>query len=279
MKNRAVEKKNIGFVRFSRMSVRSNELAPTPDREVRDQRTPRPEADSETKGCATAEVSGNAFEKARVGDTKRSVAEDEDGVEPPQNAAHSLLSDRAILEHMQRGTVVIRPFVRANLSTSSYDVTLGSCYYRETPPESGSSTLYNPFSRAMVERVWGGVCTAERADEWAARAAVAPLENIAPDDRVIVLAPGETILAHTNEFIGGRGRVNTMMKARSSLGRNFIEVCKCAGNLLSTSASEQKYGRAPTYTRTHMQRERERELYCIQSTRNVVHATNTFFFW
>ena len=49
------------------------------------------------------------------------------------------------------------------------------------------------------------------------------------DDQVILLEPGETILAHTNEFIGGKGEVTTMMKARSSVGRNFIEVCKCAG--------------------------------------------------
>ncbi|PSO45304.1 MAG: hypothetical protein BRC25_02590, partial [Parcubacteria group bacterium SW_6_46_9] len=50
-----------------------------------------------------------------------------------------------------------------------------------------------------------------------------------PSDEVIVLDPGETILAHTQEFIGGRNTITTMMKARSSLGRNFIEVCKCAG--------------------------------------------------
>ena len=55
------------------------------------------------------------------------------------------------------------------------------------------------------------------------------LLDIAPDDRVILLRPGETILAHTQEFIGGRDTVTTMMKARSSLGRTFIEVCKCAG--------------------------------------------------
>ena len=44
-----------------------------------------------------------------------------------------------------------------------------------------------------------------------------------------MLAPGETILAHTQEFIGGRDHITTMMKARSSLGRSFISVCKCAG--------------------------------------------------
>jgi len=53
--------------------------------------------------------------------------------------------------------------------------------------------------------------------------------NISLMDRVIMLAPGETILAHSNEFIGGRNHITTMMKARSSLGRSFIEVCKCAG--------------------------------------------------
>jgi hypothetical protein len=42
---------------------------------------------------------------------------------------------------------------------------------------------------------------------------------------------GKTILGHTNEFLGGRGSVTTMMKARSSMGRNFIEVCKCAGSV------------------------------------------------
>ncbi len=49
------------------------------------------------------------------------------------------------------------------------------------------------------------------------------------DEKIIWLSPSETILAHTNEFIGGRSTVTTMMKARSSLGRNFIEICKCAG--------------------------------------------------
>jgi dCTP deaminase len=43
------------------------------------------------------------------------------------------------------------------------------------------------------------------------------------------MAPGETILGHTQEFIGGRDHITTMMKARSSLGRSFISVCKCAG--------------------------------------------------
>lgn len=81
---------------------------------------------------------------------------------------------------------------------------------------------------------------AERVEDYCKRNPVV-LDNMSPDDRqalvfallmidrIIWITPGETILAHTNEFIGGCKSVTTMMKARSSLGRNFIEVCKCAG--------------------------------------------------
>lgn len=140
---------------------------------------------------------------------------------------HSLLSDKAILHHMKAGTVVIEPFDISNLSTSSYDVTLGPNFYRETDGESGMA-IYNPYSSKDVKRVWGPAREAELASEWCERTGQV-LENIAPTDRLIWLKPHETILGHTNEFIGGRKTVTTMMKARSSMGRNFIEVCKCAG--------------------------------------------------
>ncbi|XXQ36292.1 dUTPase-like domain-containing protein [Plasmodiophora brassicae] len=144
-------------------------------------------------------------------------------------APQSLLSDAALMEHMARGTVVIEPFIPENLSTSSYDVTLGEYYFREATPEPGDG-IFNPYSEAMVRRVWGAndLQRAERAGLWMDRTNL-KLENVHRDDQLIWIRPGETILGHTNEFIGGRRTVTTMMKARSSLGRNFIEVCKCAG--------------------------------------------------
>lgn len=139
----------------------------------------------------------------------------------------SVLSDGAILQCMEKGTIIIAPFKRKHLSTSSYDVCLGEYFFREAPPSPGFS-IYNPYSRSMVEHVWGAPHKAELAQEYTARTGIR-LENIAASDRIIFVGPGETILAHTQEFIGGRHNVTTMMKARSSLGRNFIEVCKCAG--------------------------------------------------
>ena len=137
------------------------------------------------------------------------------------------LSDKKIIEEMGRGNIVITPFKEENLSTASYDVTLGEYYFSEQ--KNIINTLYNPCNQKDVERVWGiEPRQAKPAKEVFANE---PFEfvGIGEDDLIIVLEPGETILAHTEEFIGGKNRITTMMKARSSWGRNFIEVCKCAG--------------------------------------------------
>ncbi len=139
------------------------------------------------------------------------------------------LSDRRILEEMKKGDIVISPFDRGQLATSSYDVTLGEWFFREQPTKYNHA-LYNIWSKEHMEHVWGAdkVERAVSAKE-AFKKYNFEFDGIHPDDKVIVLRPGETILAHTQEFIGGKDHITTMMKARSSLGRNFIEVCKCAG--------------------------------------------------
>ena len=138
------------------------------------------------------------------------------------------LSDKKILAAMKDGSVLIEPFDRRNLATSSYDVTLGDYFFVEQQPQHFVN-IYNIYDKKHVERVWG-------TKPYKAKTAAETLKNykfdfsgIAPDDKIILLAPGETILAHTQEFIGGKNHITTMMKARSSLGRSFIEVCKCAG--------------------------------------------------
>lgn len=138
------------------------------------------------------------------------------------------LSDKKILAAMKDGSIIIDPFRKKNLATSSYDVTLGEYYFTEQAPPHFDN-VYNMYNKRHVERVWGKKPhSAQRARDVFKKYDFA-YTGIAPTDRVILLAPGETILAHTEEFIGGRGHITTMMKARSSLGRNFIEVCKCAG--------------------------------------------------
>jgi len=138
------------------------------------------------------------------------------------------LSDKRILEEIKKGNVVIQPFERENLATSSYDVTLGEWYYREQPP-SEHKKVFNLYSKNDTEKVWGTTPQKAKTAKESFPNFNFSYDGIRPDDKVILLEPGETILAHTQEFIGGRNTVTTMMKARSSLGRNFINVCKCAG--------------------------------------------------
>lgn len=138
------------------------------------------------------------------------------------------LSDKKILEEMERGDVVIDPFIRENLATSSYDVTLGEFYFREQRPKHIYS-VYNLYDKRHTDHVWGTVpLRAEKAKD-VFKDVKFDFIGIGPNDQVILIEPGETILGHTQEFIGGRNHITTDMKARSSMGRNFIEVCKCAG--------------------------------------------------
>lgn len=140
-----------------------------------------------------------------------------------------LLSKNAILRHIKEGNIVIEPFKEENLNSASYDVTLGPYYYREKHHQGGVVT-YNPYSEKDIKRIWGKKAfKAKPLKEWSERTGIEKIENINPDDLVIWIAPGETILGHTQEFIGGRKVINTMLKARSSFGRNFIEICKDAG--------------------------------------------------
>jgi dCTP deaminase len=152
-----------------------------------------------------------------------------------------VLSDAEVLAAIDVGHVLIHPFDRAQLSTSSYDVRLGEWYYREQVPPLGGD-VFNVLDQGQVAAVWGDPQRAERAVDALERHPGASVEGVGADDRVIMLAPGESILAHTQEFIGGRaynedrmrrrhpaGGVTTMMKARSSIGRCSVSVCSCAG--------------------------------------------------
>ena len=138
------------------------------------------------------------------------------------------LSDKRILEQKKRGDIVIIPFVQANLNTSSYDVTLGEHYYREEDHD-GLHPIYNIYNKKHTDRVWGN--KALQAEKAAKVFKDVDFEyvGIRPSDKIILMQPGETILAHTQEFIGGKNHITTQMQARSTMGRNFIEVCKCAG--------------------------------------------------
>ncbi len=143
----------------------------------------------------------------------------------------TVLSDSEILDARSDGSIVIEPFDENNLGNCSYDVCLGEWYYRER--QYAPTDIFNIYDENHVNTIWGKAIGAIELQaieaEELQKSYAASLKNINPPDRVILIQPGETILAHTNEFIGARYNITTMMKARSSFGRCFIEVCKCSG--------------------------------------------------
>lgn len=115
-----------------------------------------------------------------------------------------LLSDKRILDERDRNNIVIDPFDLRQLGTNSYDCRLGDWYFQPT--------MYHEVVDFTDEdqalSFWGEPRRARES---------------------ILVKPGTTILAHTQEVIGGRNGITTSMRARSSIGRSGLSVCKCAG--------------------------------------------------
>lgn len=115
-----------------------------------------------------------------------------------------LLSDKRIKEEMTNGNIVIEPFDERHLGTNSYDCRLGPWYWRATK---GQNILLD-FPDA-VKLMWS--------------------KEYYYATRYVSVFPGETILAHTLETIGGKSGYLAKMQARSTTARFGLSVCKCAG--------------------------------------------------
>src|SRR5205085_2036058 len=115
-----------------------------------------------------------------------------------------LLSDKRILEELERSNIVIEPFDLRQLGTNSYDCRLGEWYF-ESPKY---AEIIDFTDEGQAHAFWG--------------------EPVRAVGRIVV-KPGTTILAHTQEVIGATNGITTTMHARSSIGRSSLSVCKCAG--------------------------------------------------
>jgi dCTP deaminase len=132
---------------------------------------------------------------------------------------NSVLSDKEILEEKNNGNIVITPFNKKHVGNCSYDVTLGPWYYKGNK----NMKVFLPWDETSVEEYWGTPQFAETIEKE---------ENeykLPKGSKIILIEPGELILASTIEFIGGKNRITTMMKARSTMGRIGISLCKDAG--------------------------------------------------
>lgn len=129
-----------------------------------------------------------------------------------------------IERYLASGHITIDEFVPENLGSAQYDVTLGEHFYRER--KMSWHRVYNPYDEGHVRGKWEHNLAISH-DEWR-ECSGEWLENVGHDEKLIIIEPGELILGHTQEYIGGSCNfITTKMHARSSLGRNGIEVCRC----------------------------------------------------
>ena len=140
----------------------------------------------------------------------------------------SVYSNKQIKQAIEDGVIVSVPYNPDNVSEASVDFTLGYYFYKQEYDE--RSRVYNPFDKDDVDRYFKGPLEAMPHQEWCDRYGFKLFENIPPEHPIIVLKPGERILAHTHEFIGIRSHGGAAeVKSRSSWGRNGVAVCFDAG--------------------------------------------------
>jgi deoxycytidine triphosphate deaminase len=140
----------------------------------------------------------------------------------------SVYSSIQITKAIEDGTIVCVPHNPKHVSQASLDFTLGHYYYKQEFSE--DSTVYNPFDKSEVDRYFKGPLEATPHKQWCDENGYKLFHNIPEGHPVIVLRPGERILAHTHEFIGIRAHGGACeVKSRSSWGRSGLAVCFDAG--------------------------------------------------
>lgn len=138
-----------------------------------------------------------------------------------------VLSNTDIKAAIKSGQLVFYPYIESHINGSSLDVTLGQWYYKTETQNLGG--IYNPFDPEAVKRYFEGALKAEPHQLWCEKHNRKLFTGIPVDHPIIVLGPGERILAHTHEFIGIKGNATSTMQARSTWGRNGVAVCLDAG--------------------------------------------------
>lgn len=137
-------------------------------------------------------------------------------------------SNTDIRQAVKDGRIVCVPFHPEHVAEASLDFTLGHYFYKQE--FDNQSSVYNPFDAEDVERYFKGPLQAMPHAQWCDNNGYVLFDNIPEDHPIIVLRPGERILAHTHEFIGIRAKGGAaQVLSRSSWGRNGVAVCFDAG--------------------------------------------------
>lgn len=151
-----------------------------------------------------------------------------DSIKGSNRGFMSVYSNVEIKQAIADGSIVAMPYNEDYISQASMDFTLGHYFYKQEYAQ--DARMYNPFDQNDVARYFKGPLEAVPHKEWCEKNGYSLFANIPENHPIIVLRPGERILAHTHEFMGIRAHGGACeVKSRSSWGRNGVAVCFDAG--------------------------------------------------
>ncbi|MFQ6127071.1 MAG: dCTP deaminase [Candidatus Heimdallarchaeota archaeon] len=110
----------------------------------------------------------------------------------------TVLSDTEILEAIEKGKIMIEPFLRQNVGPCSVDLTLASYFVVFNPGET-----VDPKNLETLRRV---------------------VQHVDTQDKPLVMSPGQFVLGSTNERIRLAKDLSATLEGRSSIARTGIVV-------------------------------------------------------
>ena len=110
----------------------------------------------------------------------------------------TILSDTEIMEAIEKGKIMIEPFLRQNVGPCSIDLTLASYFVVFNPGET-----VDPKNLETLRRV---------------------IQHVDTKDKPLVMNPGQFVLGSTNEHIRLSKDLSATLEGRSSIARTGIVV-------------------------------------------------------
>lgn len=177
---------------------------------------------------------------------------------PVKYQTGGVLNASAIIEAIKTGDIIIHPFNPENLGTNSYDVCVGKYYWTQSiTDELGVSakgykklglnykcsnllmqknktrTLHDPYDVSKIRSRWTlkkAISVRAYADDLSQIMSQYSLDlHLRNNSKIIIVNPGDHILGHTQEYIGGKNNIFATLASRSSTRREGEEVCRDAG--------------------------------------------------
>jgi len=97
------------------------------------------------------------------------------------------------------GTIVCVPLRDTQIGPQGLLISLGNYYYRAEQGTPG--VTHNPFDAEDAERYFEGPFKASPHTQQCSLSGLKPISRLAPEQSVVLLGPGQCIVAHSHEFI------------------------------------------------------------------------------